>query len=160
MLHRKIYVFLYYALLLFAVVSLLNALIIIFMHYGIKQEYSTKYFMYFIHGFAIAIYLIIAVVFVFFLRKKDEDWPKKKIPTFLFFLVAVVAVALSHIFKYLSNQRLESYYEDLTFTNYMSKLNLNLLFDIVDHAIFVAQAITLILLGLYLILQLRSKISS
>lgn len=138
---------LYGFVLITAVISMLEAAVFAYMHYGLENGYMIRRFTYYIPCFAIIIYGITALFLVIIANRNLVRNRPFKLPKFTLFLLIIIAIGFQYYTERVSDWHLSVLFDDLSKTEYMSSVNFGRLFEVVEYT-------TLILRWFFIVMAL------
>ena len=122
---------------IYAIHSILVALIYLYFHYGLSDRFLNIHFQYYLPAFTLAFTFVFSLLSVWLIvRKKEEiiDIEYLKLPWFLCIITLLIAIVLKPITYKVSGHKLMLLYEDLSKFEYMSKLNFDSIFKTINYS--------------------------
>ncbi|MDG5491388.1 hypothetical protein [Psychroserpens sp. SPM9] len=138
-----------------ALTHLLEALVYVYMHYGLTHEYTNRRFSFYIPLFAMIIYGITLLFIGFILNENIKKKKALKLPKTGFLLVLIIAIALDFYTVKASDYHLKLLFDDKAMTEYMSTVNFGNLFDVVHYTVFALNWFVIIVAIIFCAFQLK-----
>ena len=150
MYHSKLILQVLYCFFLIAACHVIIEMVLyIYMHYGLRNDFREIHFKYYMLalGVTFAILLGILVLKGFILNKATEEG----LPEFskVGLVVFIVIVALLPVFRHFSNQWFMNMYSDIQMTRYLSNRDINAIFSTADFSVLISKWVFILTLLTY-----------
>lgn len=142
---------LYGFVVLTAILSVLEASVYAYMHYGLTNGYMIRRFSYYIPCFAGFIYGLTAIIMVFISNRKTKRSIPISLPKVSFIIGILIAMTFQIFTERVSDWHLNVLFDDLSKAEYMSSVQFGQLFDIVEQTTFVLRWLFIIIALLFLL---------
>ncbi|WP_178987869.1 hypothetical protein [Winogradskyella schleiferi] len=144
-----------------AVHAIIETLIYGYFHYGLSDGFIDIHFRYYIPAFSLVTTFIFSIITMLILKKKITTLKieTSKLPWLTFVSLIIIASIAKPLVQIWSDNKVMSLYDDLSKTEYLSRLNLVNIFNTIEYSSIGSLWLLFLLLVVYfLYLNRRSKI--
>lgn len=141
--------------------SCIETFIYTYSYYGFNNDFLEIHFKYYVPAFSAVVLLITSFATIYFLKKMLTKSLKVdlKFPTSALILLTVFSICISFFPKFIFDEQFEQLYSDYSKFNYLSDLDIDLVFKSIETSIFVSTWMIVLLILSYCgyLINKRSK---